>query len=38
MEQILSLWASSGLAQISGGQLIMILVGFVCGLVLFFWF
>ncbi len=29
MEQIMSLWASSGLAQISGGQVVMILVGFI---------
>ena len=27
MEQLLSLWASSGLAQISGGQFIMLVVG-----------
>ena len=29
MENLLSLWASSGLAQIVGGQLVMMLVGFV---------
>jgi len=29
MEQLMSLWTSSGLAQISSGQFIMILVGFV---------
>jgi oxaloacetate decarboxylase beta subunit len=29
MENLLSLWASSGLAQIVGGQAVMMLVGFV---------
>ncbi len=29
MENLLSLWASSGLAQIVGGQLVMMMVGFV---------
>ena len=29
MENLLSLWASSGLAQITGGQAVMMIVGFV---------
>lgn len=29
MENLLSLWASSGLAQIAGGQAVMMIVGFV---------
>jgi oxaloacetate decarboxylase beta subunit len=29
MENLMSLWASSGLAQVSGGQAVMMLVGFV---------
>ena len=28
MDNLISLWASSGLAQVSGGQAVMMLVGF----------